>query len=73
MPLPFEVRTARDATRLARQALAGLRGAHGSRLAGLREEHGDDGWTAATRWLGTVEAECHRWRLPLEPFPGLDG
>jgi hypothetical protein len=70
IPLPFEVRTPADATRLARQALGELRTAYGARLAALREL-GGDGWAAATRWLGAVEAECHRWGLPLEPFPGL--
>jgi hypothetical protein len=71
VPLPFEVETAADATRLARRALGELRGAYGPRLGALREEHGADGWAATTRWLGAVEAECHRWGLTLQPFPGL--
>ncbi len=72
IPLPFGVRTPADATRLAREALGQLRSAYGARLGVLREQ-GADGWAAATRWLGAVEAECHRWGLPLQPFPGLDG
>jgi hypothetical protein len=72
VPLPFEVGTAAEATRLARESLDELRSAHGTRLAALRDSHGVDGWAAGTRWLGTVEAECHRWGLPLEPFPGLE-
>jgi hypothetical protein len=70
-PLPFPVRTPAAATRLATTTLDELRAAHGARLATLLEEHGDDGWAAATRWLGAVEAQCHRWGLPLAPFPGL--
>ncbi len=70
-PLPFPVRTPAAATRLAREALGELRAAHGARLGTLLEDHAGDGWAAATRWLGAVEAQCHRWGLPLEPFPGL--
>jgi hypothetical protein len=71
VPLPFTVRTAADAARLARTALTTLRDAHGARLEPLLEGSGGAGWSAATRWLGTVEAECHRWGVPLAAFPGL--
>lgn len=71
IPLPFPVATAADAARLARTALTALRDAHGARLDPLLTTLGSPGWAAATRWLGTVEAECHRWGVPLAPFPGL--
>lgn len=69
--LPFPVRTADDAARLAREALTALRDDHGRALAPLVAEHGGDGVAAATRWLGAVEAEGHRWGVALQPFPGL--
>lgn len=70
-PLPFEVRSPDDATRLARESLGTLRAGYGPRLDPLLRAGGDAGWTAASRWLGTVEAECHRWGLALQPFPSL--
>jgi hypothetical protein len=70
-PLPFDVGSPSDAARLARETLGTLRAGYGPRLDALVRADGDAGWTAATRWLGTVEAECHRWGLALQPFPGL--
>lgn len=71
IPLPFPVATGADAARLARTALTALRDAHGARLEPLLTTLGAPGWAAATRWLGTAETECHRWGVPLAPFPGL--
>lgn len=70
-PLPFPVDDAGDAVRLAREVLTTLRADLGGLLAALVAEHGADGLAAATRWLGTVEVEAHRWGVPLVPFPGL--
>ncbi len=70
-PLPFPVEDAADAARLAREVLAALRGDLGALLGPLVAEHGGPGLAAATRWLGTVEVEAHRWGVDLEPFPGL--
>jgi hypothetical protein len=70
-PLPFPVRSTADANRLAQEALEALRAALGARLDLLLDPLGAPGWSAATRWLGTVETECHRWGLDLQPFPGL--
>ena len=71
-PLPFEVRTAADTARLARQVLEALRAGYGARLEPVVTESGADGMAALTRWLGTVEVEAHRWGLGLRPFPGLE-
>lgn len=71
-PLPFEVRTAADGTRLAREVLDALRAGYGPHLEPVVTETGADGMAALTRWLGTVEVEAHRWGLPLRPFPGLE-
>lgn len=71
LPLPFAVESPADAARLARTALTALREGYGAQLAELVDGLGDPGWNAATRWLGAVEAECHRWGLSLQPFPGL--
>lgn len=70
-PLPFPVKTSADGARLAREALISLRSEHGAALDGLVTGHGAAGAQAATRWLGTVEVEAHRWGVALEPFPGL--
>ena len=71
-PLPFEVTDAGDAARLAREVLTTLRASYGEHLERLVTDHGADGSAAATRWLGTVEVEGHRWGAPLSPFPGLE-
>ena len=60
-----------DAARLARDVLTALRADLGAHLAPLVAEHGTLGLAAATRWLGTVEVEAHRWGVDLVPFPGL--
>jgi Domain of unknown function (DUF4439) len=70
-PLPFDVDTAAEATRLAREVLSALRAGYGEHLGPLVESAGGPGLEAATRWLGTVEVEAHRWGLDLVPFPGL--
>lgn len=70
-PLPFPVDSAADAARLARQVLTTLRAGYGEHLGPLVETSGGAGLAAATRWLGTVEVEAHRWGVDLEPFPGL--
>ncbi|WP_377641710.1 DUF4439 domain-containing protein [Oryzobacter terrae] len=69
--LPFPVDSAADAARLAREVLTALRADLGPLLAPLVAEHGATGLGAATRWLGTVEVEAHRWGVDLVPFPGL--
>ncbi|MGL5861321.1 MAG: hypothetical protein ACRCY9_08705, partial [Phycicoccus sp.] len=71
VPLPFPVRGTADAARLARAALTALRDDHGRVLADLVTDSGGAGLAVATRWLGTVEVDCHRWGAALEPFPGL--
>lgn len=71
MPLPFPVRTPADASRLATTAVTDLRTTTGAALGGLTGTHGAAGLAAATRWLGAVEVETHRWGVPLAPFPGL--
>ena len=70
-PLPFPVKTAADAARLARDVLTALRADLGPHLGPLVAEHGTTGLAATTRWVGTVEVEAHRWGVPLVPFPGL--
>ncbi|MFQ6170309.1 hypothetical protein ACK8HX_01770 [Oryzobacter sp. R7] len=70
-PLPFPVATAADAARLAREVLTTLRTDLGAVLDPLVSAHGALGLAAATRWLGTVEVEAHRWGVDLAPFPGL--
>lgn len=70
-PLPFPVDDAGDAARLAREVLTTLRADLGALLDALVADAGADGLAAATRWLGTVEVEAHRWGVPLVPFPGL--
>lgn len=71
-PLPFPVENPTDARRLARTALTTLRASHGAHLEPLVTSEGAAGIAAATRWLGTVEVEAHRWGVELEPFPGLE-
>ncbi len=70
-PLPFPVKTPADGVRLAREALTALRSQHGAALEGLVTAHGASGAQGATRWLGTIEVEAHRWGVALAPFPGL--
>jgi len=70
-PLPFPVETPTQAARLARDVLTTLRSEHGAALEPLATDHGATGIEAATRWLGAVEVEAHRWGVPLQPFPGL--
>ncbi|MEO7423141.1 MAG: hypothetical protein ABIU87_12185 [Ornithinibacter sp.] len=70
-PLPFPVRTPADGVRLAGEALTALRSQHGAALEGLVTGHGASGAQGATRWLGTIEVEAHRWGVALAPFPGL--
>ncbi|WP_299441890.1 DUF4439 domain-containing protein [uncultured Phycicoccus sp.] len=69
--LPFPVRSAADARRLARETVSTLRDGLGAQLDPVLAEAGADGLSAVTRWLGTVEVEARRWGLPLAPFPGL--
>ena len=71
-PLPFEVRTAADGARLARDVLGALRAGYGTQLEPLVTGTGSLGMAALTRWLGTVEVEAYRWGLDLQPFPGLE-
>jgi hypothetical protein len=70
-PLPYPVRTPAEASRLAHDALTDLRTGYGPLLDPLVTGLGGAGWSAATRWQGTVEAEAHRWGVALQPFPGL--
>lgn len=70
-PLPFPVTDDADAARLAREVLTALRSELGTALDPLVAAHGAPGLAAATRWLGTVEVEAHRWGVDLAPFPGL--
>jgi len=70
-PLPFPVESAADAARLARSVLTSLRAGSGEQLAPLVAAHGAAGLAAATRWVGVVEVEAHRWGVGLAPFPGL--
>ncbi len=70
-PLPFPVRDAASAARLARESLTGLRAAYGEQLGAIVASDGGAGLSAAARWLGAVEVEAHRWGVALEPFPGL--
>jgi hypothetical protein len=71
-PLPFPVETSADAARLAREALLALRAGYGEHLGELAASESGAGLAAATRWLGTVEVQAHRWGLGLEPFPALE-
>ena len=70
-PLPYPVRTAADVDRLVTEVLGDLRATLGAELAGLTATDAAGGLAAASRWLGTVEVEAHRWGLLLSPFPGL--
>ncbi|MBM6400368.1 hypothetical protein [Phycicoccus sonneratiae] len=70
-PLPFPVRSAADVDRLLWESLTALRAALGAGLADLVAADPVAGLDAATRWLGGVEVEAHRWGVPLVPFPGL--
>ncbi len=71
VPLPFAVRTGADVDRLFRETLSTLRATVGSSLDALLTADAPAGLAAATRWLGAVEVEAHRWGVPLAPFPGL--
>jgi hypothetical protein len=69
-PLPFAATGAASARRLAQHVLSGLRAAHAAAAA---TPAGDPSGLAATvQWLTEAEGLCHRWGLPLKPFPGLD-
>ena len=70
-PLPFPVEDLADAARLARSSLTALRAGYGAYLGPLVAADPGAGLAAATRWLGTVEVEAHRWGVELVPFPGL--
>jgi len=70
-PLPFPVRDAASAARLARESLLTLRAGYGEQLGPVVASDGGPGLAALTRWLGSVEVEAHRWGTALEPFPGL--
>jgi hypothetical protein len=69
-PLPFAVTGAASARRLAQHVLSGLRAAHAA--ASSRAARDASGLAATVQWLTEAEGLCHRWGLPLEPFPGLD-
>jgi hypothetical protein len=71
--LPFPVRSAGSARRLARQTLAGLRDTLAAQFGGLAaaEPGGRGAAPQVIRWLGASEAELHRWGGALTPFPGL--
>lgn len=69
-PLPFPVTGAASARRLAQHVLSGLRAAHAAATA--RAAGDPSGLAATVQWLTEAEGLCHRWGLPLEPFPGLD-
>lgn len=69
-PLPFPVTGAASARRLAQHVLSGLRAAHAA--ASARAAGDPTGLAATVQWLTEAEGLCHRWGLPLEPFPGLD-
>ncbi|GGL40531.1 hypothetical protein H9L10_07805 [Phycicoccus endophyticus] len=71
VPLPYRVRTDADASRLAADTLSDLRATIGQAAPRLLATDPASGAAAVTRWLGTAEAEAHRWGVPLEPFPGL--
>lgn len=71
-PLPFPVTTAADAARLAREVVLTLRAGYGEHLGALAASESGAGIAAATRWLGTVEVQAHRWGVALVPFPGLE-
>lgn len=71
-PLPFPVTTTADAARLAREVVLTLRAGYGEHLGALAASESGAGLAAATRWLGTVEVQAHRWGLELAPFPGLE-
>lgn len=70
-PLPFPVRDLEDAGRLGTTTMRALRADVGRSLGPLLAEDPAHGLVAATRWLGTLEHQAHRWGLALEPFPGL--
>ncbi|MGG5260944.1 hypothetical protein [Phycicoccus avicenniae] len=70
-PLPFAVRTGADVDRMLTTTLTSLRATLGTALPDLVAADPGAGLPAATRWLGTVEVEAHRWGVPLVPFPGL--
>jgi hypothetical protein len=69
-PLPFAVTGAASARRLAQHVLSGLRASHAA--APARAAGDPSGLVATVQWLTEAEGLCHRWGLPLEPFPGLD-
>lgn len=69
-PLPFPVTGPGAARRLALHVLGGLRA---SRAAAAARAAGDTTGLAATvQWLAETDGLCHRWGMPLEPFPGLE-
>jgi hypothetical protein len=69
-PLPFTVTSPRAARRLALHVLDGLRASHGAAASGSA---GDvTGLAASVQWLAEAEGLCHRWGMPLQPFPGLE-
>jgi len=70
-PLPFPVRDAASAARLARESLLTLRAGYGEQLGPVVASDGGPRLAALTRWQGSDEVEAHRWGTALEPFPGL--
>ncbi len=69
-PLPFAVTSPSAARRLALHVLGGLRA---SRAAAASRSAGEaTGLAASVQWLAEAEGLCHRWGMPLRPFPGLE-
>lgn len=69
--LPGPVTTASAARALAGPTLSDLRAAFGDELIELAETTGGSGLATVPRWLGSIEAQAHRWGVPLVAFPGL--
>lgn len=69
-PLPFPVTTPGAAKRLALHVLEGLRATHAAATG--RAARDATGLAATVQWLAEAEGLCHRWGMPLQPFPGLE-
>jgi hypothetical protein len=69
-PLPFAVTSASAARRLALHVLDGLRAGHAAAATSAARD--PSGLAAVVQWLAEAEMLCHRWGMPLQPFPGLE-
>lgn len=73
-PLPFPVRSAADATRLATHVSTGLLESYAAQLPTVTANASARTTTSVTdllRWLAAVQVDALAWKVSMAPFPGL--